>query len=292
MRFRIFVVSTFSLVALSLPTLAETAPPIAFDTQLDPTTGERSVVQIVLERGGEVRTYRLVQLIRPVIEAYAQAPAGIPVAFGTPAPIDTPTGLQQDTGAELPSTPSGENRTTLLTDDFINSALLNIAEDRPGLILHFPEALQNAPGPDLVLAELSLPRGGQSNACPGTPAPGADRFNISHPEGQSLTIPSEALGEFGPAGVIANHGAANLAQQGARLASLDELQHGVFEPLAAVSYFRIWAVAVDLSDLGIPDGESIERLELRSAGILTETESGTRNCWLIDPAFVMGLPAE
>lgn len=279
---------------MALPTgvLAETAPPIAFDTRLDPITGGRSVEQIILNRGDSVRTYSLDQLIRPTVEEYAQAPARIPVVFGSPAPVNIPIGLQQDTGAALPSTPIGTDRIGLLTDDFINSALLNIAEDRPGLVLNFPELLQNGAGPDLVLAELGLLKGEQSNGCPGVPAPGADRLTISIPGGQSKTIESEAFGEFGPAGVIANHGAVSLTQEGVRIASLEALEREVFEPLAAIDYFHIWAVAVDLSDLGIPEGESIEQVELRSAGVLSETEVGSRNCWLIDPAFVMGLPAD
>lgn len=279
-----------ALMAFPTTVLAETGPPIAFDTQLDPITGKRSVEQIILERGGEIRTYRLDQLIRPTVEAYAQAPARIPVAFGNPAPVDTPTGLQRNTGAELPPTPVGLDRIRLLTDDFTNSALLNIAEDEPGLVLSFPELLQNSSGPDFVLAEISLAKGEQSNGCPGIPAPGADRLTVSIPNGQSLTISSETFAEFGPAGAIANHGASKLTQEGVRLASLEELTQEDFEPLAAIGYFRIWAVAVDLSDLGIPEGESVEKLELRSAGVPTETDVGSRNCWLIDPAFVMGLP--
>lgn len=60
-----------------------------------------------------------------------------------------------------------------------------------------------------------------------------------------------------------------------------------------VDYFRIWAVAVDLSDLGgIPEGEFVAPIELRSASVPTETEVDPRNDWLIVLAFVMGLPAE
>lgn len=293
MKFAGLFLSTcfYSLLALSSSAIANTGPPLAFDTQLDLLSGERSFKQIVLERGGKIQSYRIDQLIRPTVDAYAQAPARIPVAFGSPAPTNTSTGLFQDTSAALPSTPVGADRIKVLTDEYINSALLNIAEDIPGLALSFPELLMNSPGPDFVVAELGLPKGAQSNGCPGVKAPGADRLTVSIPNGRSMTIPHTAFGEFGPAGIIANHGNRALAQNGIRVASIEELEQADFEPLAAIDYFRIWVIAIDLSDLGIPEGEFVAQVELRSSGILTETEVGLRNCWLIDPAFVMGLPA-
>lgn len=291
MKLNILFLAAYSLITAS-EILAQTAPPIAFDTRLDPTTGERYVEQIVLDRGGEIKAYQFNQLIRPTVEAYAQAPAQIPVAFGNPAPVGTPTGLKQDTGAELPTTPVGSDRVNLLTDNLVNSALLNIAQDKPGLVLSFPQTLQNAPGADLIVAELSLSKGEQSNGCPGIPAPGADSFTIAIPNGESVTISSESFSEFGVAGAIANHGADSLRQKKARIDNLEELEQGNYEPMAAVDYFRTWVVAVDLSDLGIPEGESVEQIELRSAGVISNTEAGERNCWLTDPAMVMGLPAE
>ena len=277
---------------LSAKALAQTAPPIAFDTRLDPATGARYVEQIVLDRGGEIKAYQFNQLVRPTVEAYAQAPAQIPVAFGNPAPVGTPTGLTQDTGADLPATPTGSDRINVLTDNLVNSAMLNIAQDKPGLVLSFPEGLQNAPGANLILAELSLAKGEQSNGCPGIPAPGADSLTIAVPNGESVTISGESFGVFGVAGAIANYGADRLRQKGARIDNLEELEQGNYEPMAAIDYFRTWVVAVDLSDLGIPEGESVEQIELRSAGVISNTEAGERNCWLIDPAMVMGLPAE
>ncbi|MEM8505390.1 MAG: hypothetical protein AAF716_19840 [Cyanobacteria bacterium P01_D01_bin.1] len=55
-------------------------------------------------------------MICPVIEAYAQAPARIQVGFGNPALANTPTGLQQDTGAVLPPAPPGTERIGVLTE--------------------------------------------------------------------------------------------------------------------------------------------------------------------------------
>ena len=291
MKLKTLFLSAYFLV-LSPKILAQTAPPIAFDTRLNPTTGARYVEQIVLDRGGEIKAYQFDDLIRPIVEAYAQAPAQIPIAFGSPALIGTLAGLKQDTGAELPPTPVGSDRINLLTDNLVNSALLNIAEDKPGLVLSFSQTLQNAPGADLILAELSLSKGEQSNGCPGISAPGADSFTIAIPEGESASISSESFGEFGVAGAIANHGADRLAQQGARINNLEELEQGRYEPMAAVDYFRTWVVAVDLSDLGVPEGESVEQIELRSAGVISNTEAGERNCWLIDPAMATGLLAE
>ncbi|MBT9317815.1 hypothetical protein [Leptothoe spongobia] len=106
MKFTMLFSSAFALCALPISVIAETGPPLAFDTQLNPVTGERSVEQIVLKHGGDVQTYRI-------------------------------------------------------------DALLNIAEDIPGLALSFPEPLRNAPGPDFVVAELGLPKGAQSNGGPG-----------------------------------------------------------------------------------------------------------------------------
>ncbi|MBT9317816.1 hypothetical protein [Leptothoe spongobia] len=101
---------------------------------------------------------------------------------------------------------------------------------------------------------------------------------MSIPNGQRITIAHDGFGEFGPAGMIANHGNAELTRSGVRVASISGLELADFESLAVIDYFRIWVVAVDLLDLGILEGESVAQVELRSASISTETEVGPRNC--------------
>ncbi len=292
MPFRTMIPPFAASIALSAAhVLAEPSPPLAFETALDVATGERRIERIAVLRDGETHTYGPDKWVTPTVAGYAQAPARIVVALGTPGHPTLPAGLQSETGADLPATPEGAGRLAVLTDDVVNSVLLNIAEDREGLILDFDGGLINGPGADLVIAELSLPAGGISAACPGVEAPGADAMIVGIPGGALLEIPSGSFSDFGPVGTLVNHGNLELGEADVRLESLDAITGAEMRPLAVVSYFKTHVVTVDLSDLDIEPGGSVNRVTLRSTGAEVETEEGPRLCWTSDPAFVAGLPA-
>lgn len=277
-------------LVLAAPALAEPAPPLAFETVLDGETGTRRVARIVVMASGEMRAITAGDWLAPRVSGYAQAPAQIIVAFGTPGRPGLQDGLQSDSGADLPATPAGADRLAVLTDDIVNSVLLNIAEDVDGLTLDFDGGLTNGPGPDLIIAEASLPAGGISAGCPGVQAPGADAMVVALPDGPSLKIPSDAFADFGPLGTLVNHGNPELGSADVRFASLEAMETAEMRPLATVSYFKTHVAAVDLTDLGVAEGEVVETVILRSTGAEVETDEGPRLCWTSDPAFVAGLP--
>lgn len=131
---------------LTTKALAQTAPPLAFETTLDLVTGERRVTRIVVDRAGEPVAYTAADWLRPRVVGYALGPTGIPVVFGTPGRSELPRGLAEETGADLPQTPEGSARIDVLIDDAINSTLLNIAEGREGLVLAFDPPLKEGAG--------------------------------------------------------------------------------------------------------------------------------------------------
>lgn len=290
MRHSISLIGPLAL-AFAAPVLADPEPPLAFETRLDLGSGTRTIERIVVMTQGGMRTFGPDDWLRPSVTGYAQAPAEIVVAFGTPGRPQLPDGQQSRTGADLPATPDGAARLGVLTDDIINSALLNIAQDIDGVVLDFDDGLVNGPGPELVIAEASLPPGGISPACPGVPAPGADPMVVALPNGASLEIPTDAFADFGPVGTMGAHGAAEPAGEEGRFASTAAMETTEMRPVAAVSYFKTYATALDLSDLGVADGDVVDTVILRSIGVEVETDEGPRLCWTSDPAFVAGLPA-
>lgn len=290
LSFGLIVIASQMIDSASSQAVEAAIPPIAFETTVDLKTGETRVVRIAVRRDGRVRHFGPDDWVRPRIAGYAQAPAGIIVAFGSPGSLDLPTGRQSETGAVLPATPGEDERVGTVIDDFVNSVLLNIAADRDGLVLAFDDRLVNRPGPDLVIAEIGLPPGGVSAGCPGIPAPGADPVKAVLQDGRSVSVPSSAYTDFGPAGMLVNHGNPSLTRHGERLESLQDLRTADLRPLAAIDYFKTHVTTIDLSALGMADGATLDRIAFRSVGSRVDTLNGERLCWTADPAFIVGLP--
>lgn len=274
------------------PALAQTAPPLDVVMELDLATGENRIRSILVDRNGERRAYAPDTWVRPVVAGYAQAKAAIFVALGEPAPPGLNVPRKGVLREGLPSAPlPSEARAGLIVDDLANSMLLNIADDVAGLTLRFEgEGLMNAPGPDLVILEASIPAGDVSGGCPGVPAPGADAMVAALPSGARAVIAPESFIDFGPAGAQLNHGAASLGEAEVRIASIAELESAELVPLAAIDYFKVYATAFDLSELGVAPGATIARLSLSSTGEVVQTDDGPRLCWTADPILVVGLP--
>lgn len=288
---------TLALIALCVPfamasALSQTAPPLDVVMELDRETGENRILSILVDRGGDASAYGPEAWVRPTLEGYAQAKASIIVAYGMPlgAELSAPWGTT--IRENLPETPvSGEARARFITDDLANSVLLNIADDADGLALAFPGGgLVNRPGPDLVLLEASIPAGAVSGGCPGVPSSGADPVVIALPDGEGVLVGADKFLDFGPAGPQLNYGTEAMGRAEVFVASLVELTEGDYEPLAAINRFKVYATAFDLSELGLEEGDAVERIVMRSAGEMVETEVGPRLCWTADPILVVGLP--
>ena len=260
--------------------------------ELDPATRENRIRALVVERGGELVSYPPDAWVRPELAGYAQAASPIVVAFGVPAGPGVPVtrGMANRDGLPSEALP-GEARAGLVTDELANSMLLNIADDVDGMTLRFPgDGLRNGPGPDLVILEASLPAGRVSGGCPGVPAPGADPMVVSLPGGEGMTVPAESFVDFGPAGPQLNQGTDAIADAAFRLETVEQLRELEMRPLATIDYFKVYATGVDLSDVGVPEGEAVETVVLRSTGEMVETDDGPRLCWTADPILVVGLP--
>lgn len=279
------------LAALVGPAVAQTAPPLDVVTELDPATGENRFRSVLVGRGGEPRAHTPDEWIRPELVGYAQAASPIVVALGVPAGPGVPITRGVANRDGLPSEPvPGAERAGLVTDDLVNSMLLNIADDMDGMTLRFPDGgLVNGPGPELLIVEASLPAGRVSGGCPGVPAPGADPMVVSLPGGEGVTVPAESFIDFGPAGPQLNHGTDEMAEASFRIESVERLALLDMRPLATIDYFKAYATAFDLSDLGLAEGDVAETVVLRSTGEMVETDDGPRLCWTADPILVVGL---
>lgn len=285
--------TAFAMSLLAAPAAAQTGAPLDLEMRLDPATRETRFLGVVLGRGADAPVRIAPEAwIRPEVTGYAQAAAPIVVAMGQPAAPGLPITPGRPNFDGLPATPiPGDARTALVTDDLANSMLLNIADDLPGLTLTFAGGLANGPGPDLLIAEASLPAGRMSGACPGVPAPGADTVILSLPGGESLTLTPQAFDDFGPAGPQLNHGTRALGEAAFRIETIEQLRALEMRPLATIDYFKVYATAVDLADLGVAEGATVETVTLSSSGDMVDTDDGPRLCWTADPILVVGLPA-
>ncbi|MEM7497182.1 MAG: hypothetical protein AAF371_04225 [Pseudomonadota bacterium] len=279
------------LIAVSTAA-AETGPLLDVETTLDPKTGVNRFDAVLLRDGAAIRRVATSDWIRPQVTGYAQARAPIVVALGVPAGPDVPITPGRPTFDGLPKTPlPGADRAHLVTDDLANSMLLNIADDLPGLTLHFPGGLVNGPGPDILIAEASLAAGRVSGACPGVPSPGADAMVARLANGAESTLAPEAFVDVGPAGPQLNHGTRALGATDFRIETLDALASLEMRPIASLDYFKVYAATLDLADMGVAEGQAIETLILSSSGKKVQTAGGPRLCWTADPILVVGLPA-
>lgn len=280
------------LAVLCAPALAQTAPPLDLEMRLDPSTRQNRFEAVVIERNGAPVRLATDTWLRPQVTGYAQAFAAIVVAFGVPAGPNAPVTRNVAATEGLPDIPvPGGDRAALVVDDLANSMLLNIADDVVGLTLAFEGGLANGPGPDLLIAEASLPAGRMSGGWPGVPAPGADAMVIGVPAGGEITLTPEAFIDFGPAGPQLNHGTRDLGEAEFRIETLAQLAELEMRPLAAIDYFKVYATTVDLSDLGIAEGASVETIVLSSAGEMVDTDKGPQLCWIADPILIVGLGA-
>ncbi|GFE63152.1 hypothetical protein [Litoreibacter roseus] len=280
------------LAVLSAPALAQTGPPLDLEMHLDPVTHENRFEAVVIERNGIAVRLTTDTWLRPKVTGYAQAAAPIVVALGVPAGPNVPVTRNVAVTEGLPDIPvPGGDRAALVTDDLANSMLLNIADDLDGLTLAFPDGLVNGPGPDILIAKASLPSGRISGGCPGVPASGADAMVISVTAGGEITLAPEAFIDFGPAGPQLNHGTRELGEAEFRIETLTQLAELEMRPLATIEYFKVYATTVNLSDLGIAEGASVETITLSSTREMVETDNGQQLCWTADPILVVGLGA-
>ncbi|MCV3270067.1 hypothetical protein [Roseobacter sinensis] len=279
-------------VMLTFPAIAQTAPPLDLEMRLDPATRENRFLAVVIDGPNGPRRIEASEWLRPELAGYAQAAAPIIVGLGVPAGPDTPITRGRPGRDALPSARvPGARRLMLVSDDLANSMLLNIADDVDGMTLTFPDGgLKNGPGPELLIAEASLPAGRVSGGCPGVPASGADAIIVSLPDQSEVTLMPEDFIDVGPAGPQVNYGTEEIGRADVRIETLEQLVNLDMRALATIDYFKVYSTVLDLADLGVPDGETVETIVLSSSGEQVETDNGPQLCWTADPILVVGLP--
>ena len=138
-------------------------------------------------------------------------------------------------------------------------------------------------------------RAAESAASPGVAAPGGDQFHVlARSEGGEtfgLVVRPKAYASQGLLTPISNYAKADTSP----LASLMALDSADASLRATVDYLHLYAVALDLSDMEMPQGDGVSIVTLRSLPLSAEGgrsdyAAGGRYFYL-DPVLVLGLPA-
>lgn len=281
--------SKISIAGLILITActADDDPPIDFTapslgvteitTAVDASTAAVNLETVTVNRFGIEQTFDISDLSNIEVLTYSSSTLPFEVTIlGTPTPEGT-----------VPTPPSVDFRAEMVEDAAINSNVNNPSVEL-GMDFEFSTAIINGPGPDLIIFELGPPVGAPVPG--GFLSVGGDPFEIS---GVGTAASNTAI--FGPDDYvqIGEDGlASNMAfytnvavtpgvgpDPADPLKTLTELE-SVDLNLLAVTGLNLYAIAVDLSDLGFADGEVVSELNLRSSG----TSFG------VDPALILGLP--
>jgi hypothetical protein len=189
--------------------------------------------------------------------------------------------------ATAPSLPVSGQRAALLEDDAINTGLDNPGRQR-GLSFRFVTAggiassISNRAGPDLFVLELGLEGGvrgdGGFGALPG------DAFTVrglGQASDRSADILSNAYVRLGEARVPSVERFSNVGPDEAAspVSSLEELEQVSLQSLGTTD-LELYAVALDLDDLGFEEGESVQGLEILRFDSLQSP----------DPCLILGIP--
>ncbi len=241
-------------------------------TETDAATNETRLLGVGVEREGVLEGFAADSLMNAQVTGYANTT--IPVEFsllGVPA---TPGGA---------ATPAPGSRAAVLEDFLLNSSLQNPGQET-GLQVGFqgpggaPASLVNGPGGDLLVVELSPPVG-TIPPSGGDPVQGGDPFGFFNPAtGASVDVLSPDFEQFGGNGQAANNTFfaavdTNPMVLDNRVASLEDLENVDLFMVAAptptgdlVSVFALnfYGTVVDLSELGLAEGEALDSVGFQS----------------------------
>lgn len=251
---------------------------VSWSATLTPEGFAENLKSVSVRRGGQIFDYAYEELIHADVTAFKTNVPGNRVHFSF---------------VEKSATPEQKRR--FLSDASLVTGIINPggsvrpltsapvigrgAADTPGMAIRFQSPVVNGPGPDIVLFELQSvanPSSGDAfHICPldfsdGKHALTVRRFDLVFDAPESLNLRpfyTEMIAD--------------------PVASLDELlsARGEIQPLYLD--FRILAVTIDLSGMGVRDGESVESLFIQDAP--SESKSGELEA-IIDPVFIGGLP--
>ncbi|MEM8771548.1 MAG: autotransporter outer membrane beta-barrel domain-containing protein [Pseudomonadota bacterium] len=227
-------------------------------TETNDATQELFFRGAAVDRGGEFVAVNTQNVVNATVLDFATA---------TTIPFETSVlGVPQAPGGPLASVPPSF-RAAVLEDFLINSNLQNPSVGT-GILLGFANAaggaanIVNGPGADVLVFELSPPAG-VTPPSGGPTVLGGDPFLATDPaSGGAASFFAGDFDQFGGAG--ASGSLTFFTSAGAPFASLDDLESGDLASVITVPGLNVYAVAFDISDLGIAEGDSISTLQLNS----------------------------
>jgi hypothetical protein len=239
--------------------VAGVGAPLVFDME---TSGDVQTLQnLTVRRPGDwgCQTYAPEELIGIDVTHFNGASGGVILA----APGNVP--------------PQGQ-RAALLQDDVLNSGLINPGQgsgraappeaNTEGMEITFDTPVCNSAGPDIIFAEIEQDTG-SPNSFWLSPTDFSDPNVLAH-----LYTAADYIDQ-GPAGGVLVRNVSDSSTLAAVESST--LSGSTFH---GAGYFNVYAMAIDLSDLGFAPGARVSSLFLQSG------ESAT-----VDPVFIAGLHA-
>ncbi len=223
---------------------------IDYQTAIDDRGLATDLRRVTVQRGGRLQTYEPRQWIAASMESFDNGPSTVNFVM--------PRGQTFD-----PSQTSTVNRTSLLTG-WINPAEMTV---------RFEQSVVNGPGQDVLLFDLQSmidPAGGDGFYV--RPAGDRDSDHDVHSPGYDLVMTTPGLPELAPFDLMQWH-----------QHNVDAPQLLSSKPSLHRSRFKFWAsvVGLDLSSMGVADGEAIDRLVLRD---------DLQDEHHLDPVLIIGLP--
>lgn len=226
-----------------------------------------------VQRGGLPREYAIEQLIGADVTQFRSGVSASNLAVRAGFKGTTNEALTHDNALNTGFINPGASREPLTTDPVLPGE--GIADERltPGIAYRFDQPVVNSAGPDVVLFEIQSavypPQGdafhiGPVHFEPGLKTHTVRKFDITMTSADALPVADFAVGTF-PRPVK----------------SLDDLRSQRFVTARQTMQFRALAVGIDLSDLGYPDGASVQELFLQDAA---------DDQHYIDPVWIGGLP--
>jgi hypothetical protein len=153
-----------------------------------------------------------------------------------------------------PAPAPGVHRLEFIFDAALNTGLLNIATGTPGLVITFDRPVVNAPGQEIVIFELTVGNGQLPDSLVVQSADGRGTSHIFTSSNYNFTGPIPA--ELTPITYQADVGQAGDC-------NLEELLNLPLQP-SLITNPKFNALPINLDQLNIPQGESVQALVIRS----------------------------
>ncbi|EDX82892.1 hypothetical protein S7335_597 [Synechococcus sp. PCC 7335] len=269
------------------PTESRIPAEVLLNTTLEAESGTIILDEVVIYEGTVVRQLTYQDLQKPELIGY-QNSGSSPALYAHPVTPGTEiVEINDDTGSPV-SEDVRLAAKNYLTDSAINSVFFDIGSEGNGLAMRFSPPLVNAPGVDLLIGEMSATRGSTRSGCPDTPSPGGDNLRVRLDDGTSTTVESGDYTQQMPLGVMRYYGKEEL-REGTLITSVADLENYPASERNVLNHLHLHTATVDLSALGVPEGESISQIVVEASPVEVTVDGESVQCFTGDPAFVFGI---